>query len=209
MTIARVDTLNVADIARRSACATGTVRTHAASAAMPVRKVVRVTATSTSLPGGSADPAATADTVVDGDCVGEREGDIERVDTPEGVPDDVPEGACESLLLSDPESDELGVFAGVALRVQLVVALKVALGDALPEAVSLGLGGAVTEGELLVDDEAVALRVPDCDPEAVPEAERAAEGVHEPEVVAVALPVLAALAVPVSVGAWLGLSEGA
>jgi hypothetical protein len=100
----------------------------------------------------------------------------------------------------------LGVFAGDALRVQLVVTLKVALGDALPEAVTLGLGGAVTEDELLVDAVAVVLRVAVCDPEAVPDGERAAEGVREPEAVEVMLPVLAALAVPDAVGAWLGLS---
>jgi hypothetical protein len=163
---------------------------------------VRVTATLSSPP-GSTDPAAAAETVVEGDSVGERESVAEGDAFPVGVPDVVPVGVRgglgEPLPLSDPEPEKLGVLVTVRLGVPLVVGLVVTLDDALAEEVSLVLGDAVPDGVPLADGVATALRVSDCDPEPVRDGDRVNEGDRVSERDLVRLPVLVPLGVPEAV----------
>lgn len=173
-----------------------------------------VTATLASEP-ERADPAAAAETVVEGDCERVPEG----VGGPERAPDDVPEGDWDALaealgdtvalgvalLLAVSENDALGVRVSVLLHVPLADALEDSLGDALAESVTLALGVPVPEGATLIEGVAAPLREPDRDAVPVSDGEREAEEEAVPERVDVALPLRAWLALRVAV--WLTLAE--
>ena len=149
ITTARVDTLNASAITRRSACATGTVRTHGEVAEAPVRSAVSVTATPP--PPGAAEPAGGAETVDEGLReplrVLVREGVCVSDAVTEGVPDGlwvtapVELGVIEALGVAVLLGERVCVALGVS--VALCVLLIVADGVTVPDPVALPLGVAL------------------------------------------------------------------
>lgn len=159
-----------------------------------MRNAVRVTATPSSPP-RSADPAAAAETVVEGDWEGERL----------GVPDGVSCELGEELSLLDPEPDELCV----RLCVSVIVRLADSLGVALAEVVSVERGGAVPDDMALRDKVPTTLCVIDSVTEPVSDGERDVVGERVVVVDPLRLPVLVKLGLLEPVSIWRGLREDA
>ena len=148
MTTARVETLKAAAIARRSACATGTVRTHRVPAAAPERSAVSSRATPP--PPGATEPAGPAECVVEGLCE----------PLPEAVPDAFSVGDLDAEGVPDGLSVPLPVVLCNCVNVGVAVPLGECVRDALGVRVEVGVRVTVPDGDSVADRVPLLLGVP-------------------------------------------------